>query len=366
MGPVWQPCSGQSKTGSIQIFDAQSPLSGLPPSLMLTQYPPWHAVPPMQAGPLCQVPVLSQACGVVGLAHCAEPGMHEPVQAPAPLQTSGQVWLVCQVPAESQDWETVPEQRVLPETQLPVHAPAPEQAYGQVLVSAHWPLTVHVCTPLPAHCAWPGPHTPVHAPSVQVAPAPHPGPLFCQAPVASHVWGCCPSHLTAPGLHAAQAPLRHTGVVPEQGAPTLCHVPAPVQNCGCWPLQDNVPAEQPESDESIALASTPAESTPPLDPELLEPEHVPAPQVSPALHAVPLQHGSPEPPQLVVPSCPPVVAAGPESTLPFAPLEVPQLATRETTRAKPMMVAVIFFIVTPDSAPATAGSPSAHLRGPAC
>jgi hypothetical protein len=96
--------------------------------------------------------LLSQIAGVVGLEHWVAPGMHEPVQVPAPAQRYGHVWLVCQAPVASQDWEALPEHRVLAGTQTPVHAPAPEQTYGQVLVVAHWPIAVHVRTSLPEHC----------------------------------------------------------------------------------------------------------------------------------------------------------------------------------------------------------------------
>jgi hypothetical protein len=57
----------------------------------------------------------------------------------------------------------------------------------------------------------------------------------------------------------------------------------------------------------------------------LDPPHIPPPQASPPLHVAPLQHGSPEPPQLVVPSWFP-------ASLPGEPLDVlidpPQLAAR--------------------------------------
>jgi hypothetical protein len=59
----------------------------LPPSVLATTHVPlWHVVK-TQADWFCHVPVLSQVCGVVELAHCLAPGTHEPEQVPEPLHT---------------------------------------------------------------------------------------------------------------------------------------------------------------------------------------------------------------------------------------------------------------------------------------
>src|ERR1019366_5819415 len=50
------------------------------------------------------------------------------------------------------------------------------------------------------------------------------------------------------------------GVLQTHGAPTLCHVPDPVQIVGCDPLQPRVPKEQPASEASPTF---PSEATSP-------------------------------------------------------------------------------------------------------
>ncbi len=104
----------------------------------------------------------------------------------------------------------------------------------------HWPA-LQVWTPLLLHSVAPELHAPVQAPALHTLV--HGEPVFCHVPVVSHVWGCCPLHCVAPGVHTAlpQVPLVHTyGHV----APVLCKVPVLLHVCGCRPLHVAEPGEQ--------------------------------------------------------------------------------------------------------------------------
>jgi hypothetical protein len=57
--------------------------------------------------------------------------------------------------------------------------------------SCQVPLELHVCSwLLDAHRVSVGPHTPEQEPATQVVLGPHALLLFCQLPIALHVWGC--------------------------------------------------------------------------------------------------------------------------------------------------------------------------------
>jgi hypothetical protein len=75
-----------------------------------------------------------------------------------------------------------------------------------------------------------------------------------------------PEHRLDPGTHGKHDPARHTGVLPEQGSPTLTHVPESRHASGCSPLQPNVPPSQPASralpSEASTLASAVASGKP--------------------------------------------------------------------------------------------------------
>jgi len=197
-----------------------------------TQAPFRHTgVPPKHPTAFPQPPEESQGCTPFP-EHCVCGGAHTPWQEAAPASVSTpptHVWSV------------------------------------QVAESLHVPSVWHVSTPLFAHCVWPGPHTPVHELATHVVLALHALPLFCQVPRSSHVWGCCPLHRVAAGSQAAQAPLRHTGVLAEQGAPFSSQYP-PMHSVGWAPLQAKSPDVHPAS---VSLSGP--ESDPLLLP-LSEPE----------------------------------------------------------------------------------------------
>ena len=87
---------------------------------------------------------------------------------------------------------------------------APEQA----VPPSQLPLASHVCGALPMHVVCPGPQTPEQLPDAHVWPTQ--AAAFCQVPDGLHVWGCVlDEHRVVPGLHAAQAPPAHAGVLPE-------------------------------------------------------------------------------------------------------------------------------------------------------
>ncbi len=90
-----------------------------------THVPLWHVEPTTQADWFCHVPVLSQVCGSVELAHCLAPGAHVPEQVPVPVHTYGHACVVCQAPVASHVCTEVPLHWVAPGVQLPVHVPAP-------------------------------------------------------------------------------------------------------------------------------------------------------------------------------------------------------------------------------------------------
>jgi hypothetical protein len=98
--------------------------------------------------------------------------------------------------------------------QVPVHAPETQAWLVQVTGELQVPLLAHVSTPLPAHVTAPGVQTPVHAPETH-ALLKHAWGLP-QVPPFEHVSTPLFAHCLAFGEHAAQAPLRHTGVAPVQ------------------------------------------------------------------------------------------------------------------------------------------------------
>ncbi len=119
------------------------------------------------------------------------------------------------------------------------------------------------------------------------------------------------------GAHGAHAPSRHTGVLPEQGAPTFCHVPEHI--CGCCPLHDSAPTEQPAS-------------APPSLAEPLLPEPEPLPPLLAELELLPLS----EPPEPLL--------EGPEdddpldkveSTPPSSPLPLPAIVQSLSSAGQP-------------------------------
>jgi hypothetical protein len=88
---------------------------------------------------------------------------------------------------------------------------------------------------------------------------------------------------------------------------------------------------------------------PPPDPELLpllEAAQVPALHVNPSLHAVALQHASPEAPQAVTPASPP-------ETLPFEPEQAPERTPASNTPAKKRFIWILLRAspASPPSAP---------------
>jgi hypothetical protein len=178
---------------------------------------------------------------------------------------------------------------------------------------------------------------PVHAPFAHVSEQATGLP---QVPVALHVRTALPEHTVAPGSHATQAPSRHAGVLPEHGAPTFCWVPAAVQMVGCAPLHEIEPTVQAASEASLWTAASPGLVTSAIESTAAslspEAEQVPPVQVSPELHAVPLQHGAPEAPQLV--------PSGPASVPTREPLEPPQLAARIIAAASVQTPASASFI----------------------
>jgi hypothetical protein len=72
--------------------------------------------------------------------HCVLVGTHVPEHVPMPVQTYGQVVVVCHVPVESQVCDRVPLHCFVWGTQLPVHIPMPEQTKGHVCVVSHDPV----------------------------------------------------------------------------------------------------------------------------------------------------------------------------------------------------------------------------------
>jgi hypothetical protein len=104
------------------------------------------------AVPLCQVPVLSQVCGVFAAAHWIDVGVH-----------------------------------------IPVHTPPSEHTYAHGAPVTHWPLA-HVCGALPTHCV------PVAQPADPSAVPSSPPSVAPVGPAAS-----------APGRFESPCPLEASG-----------------------------------------------------------------------------------------------------------------------------------------------------------
>jgi hypothetical protein len=146
--------------------------TSLPPLLQRVAPAAGHAtqVPFEQSGvvslqePLCQTPLESHHCGMSPL-HCAPPGTHEPVQAPAE-QTYGQAAALCQVPSAPQVWGIPTLHCFAPGTQLPAHVP-PLQTNGQRDALCQLPVASQVWGTLPLHSFEPGAQDPEHTPAAQ-------------------------------------------------------------------------------------------------------------------------------------------------------------------------------------------------------
>jgi hypothetical protein len=185
-----------------------------------------------------QLPVASHVCTpLVVVEHCVAPGVQTPVQAPL-----AQAWLlqgaaVPHDPLALHVWTASPEHCVAPGLQA-THAPPRHTGAPLEHASAapHWPEELQVCTPPPdppsaPHWVDPGVQTPVHAPPLHTYWQLDAGP---QVPFAVHVSTPFPAHWVAPTEQAdTHAPAVHTFA---QGMPMFCHAPVASQVCGCCPL----------------------------------------------------------------------------------------------------------------------------------
>lgn len=235
--------------------------------------------------------------------HCCAPGTQMPVHI-ALAHANGHASVTCHVPFASHVWTTVPSQRTslgehcmqdpsrhsgeLPEQAAPdCHDPAPSHTCGtspthcfdvgtqmpvhnplahpkpHAIVSCQTPLSSHFCAVLPSHCTDDGEHS-AHAPLKQTGVVPEQGTPYSQFPVLSHVRGVFAPHSLAPGEQATQTLSKQAGVAPPQGSLASTQTPA-THVRGVWPSQPVVPSMQPASiPASISLPPDPP--TPPCPP----------------------------------------------------------------------------------------------------
>ena len=189
------------------------------------------------------VPQLPQDTGWVW------PGPHTPVQAP-----DTHVWLLHvaglpQLPVPSQVSTPFAEHCLEPGEHEPLHVPAPVQTYMHAEPEfCHAPVPSHFWGWLPLHCIALGVQA-EQVPALQTVLQAE--PWFTHVPVESHFWGCRPLHCSEPGEHVpAQTPLVQTLV---QAAPD-CQVPVVSQVCGVSPLHSLLPGVQ--LPEQVAAVQT--------------------------------------------------------------------------------------------------------------
>ena len=157
--------------------------------------------------------------GSVGYVHAPLLGLHVPGEV---WHGVGEVQVTAVPPAHMPDWQVSPIVHAFPSSQPVVSGFAGvEQTPGVALQRPtlwHWSEAEQV----------PG----VQAPAEQVAHPVHAVPVFCQAPLGSQVWGCCPLHFTAPGVQMPlQAPALHTKAHAATPA-VFTQLPVASQVCG--------------------------------------------------------------------------------------------------------------------------------------